>query len=104
MILVPYGLLLITGGYDQEPFMQYLIVLADLSLIALLVFSFKPTSKVKLTIEVVSYFVLLLPLMRIFMSFPFDQFDYFLFIFPTLSFIVLFPLSIYIYRIETDLL
>jgi hypothetical protein len=75
--------------------MRYLILLADLSLIALLIFSFKPNTKVKLAVEIVSYFILLLPLARTFLLFPFEQFNYFLFIFPTLLFVILFPLSIY---------
>ena len=95
MILVPFGLLLLFGVFNGEPFMRYLILLADLSLIALLIFSFKPNTKVKLAVEIVSYFILLLPLARTFLSFPFEQFNYFLFIFPTLLFVILFPLSIY---------
>jgi hypothetical protein len=95
MILVPFGVLLLFGLFNGEPFMRYLILLADLSLVALLFFSFKPNTKAKFAVEIVSYFILLLPLARTFLSFPFEQFNYFLFIFPTLLFVILFPLSIY---------
>jgi membrane-associated HD superfamily phosphohydrolase len=96
MILLPFGLLLLTGLFEAEPFMRYLILLADLALIALLIFSYKPKTYLKLKVEMLSYIVLLLPLVRVFVSFPFNQFDYFLFIFPTLTFIILFPLSIFL--------
>jgi hypothetical protein len=63
-------------------------------LISLLILSFKNKTKIHYLIETVTYFVLLLPLLKIFTSFPFDEFNYFLFLFPTVCFITLFPLSI----------
>ena len=96
MILLPYGLLLLTGLFTAEPIMRILVLLADISLIALLIISFNEKSRTTLIIEIVSYFVLLLPLLKIFVSFPFPRFNYFLFIFPTVCFIILFPLSIFL--------
>jgi hypothetical protein len=40
------------------------------------------------------YFLLLLPLIKIFTSFSFDNFNYFLFLFPTACFVILYPLSV----------
>lgn len=94
MILLPFGLLLLTGIFTAEPLIRVLILLADFSLIALLALSFKKKTKIHFVIEVLIYFVLLLPLLKIFTSFPFDDFNYFLFIFPAVCFITVFPLSI----------
>ena len=94
MILLPFGLLLLTGIFTAEPSMRILILLTDLSLIALLVLSCRKKTKTHFVIESIAYFVLLLPLLKIFTSFPFSEFNYFLFIFPTVCFITLFPLSI----------
>ncbi len=95
MILLPFGLLLLTGGFEAEPLTRVFIIIADLTLIAILIISFKEKSRITLTIEVISYFLLLLPLIRIFTSFSFDNFNYFLFLFPTGCFIILYPLSVY---------
>ena len=94
MILLPFGLLLLTGIFTAEPAMRIMILLADLSLIALLSLSFRKRTKIHFLIEIIAYFILLLPLLKIFTSFPFRDFNYFLFIFPAVSFITLFPLSI----------
>jgi hypothetical protein len=94
MILLPFGLLLVTGLFTAEPLMRILILLADISLITMLIISFKEKTKMNLVIEIISYFVLLLPLLKIFTSFPFEMFTYFLFLFPAICFIVFFPLSI----------
>jgi len=94
MILLPFGLLLLTGIFTAETTMGILIFLADLSLITLCVLSLKKKTRALFLIEIIIYFLLLLPLLKIFTSFPFDDFNYFLFIFPALCFIILFPLSI----------
>ena len=94
MILIPYGLLLITGLFNAEPIMRILILLADISLIVLLIISLKKKTKNTLLIEIIAFFLLVLPLLKIFTSFLFERFNYFLFLFPATCFIVFFPLSI----------
>lgn len=96
MILLPFGLLLFTGLFEAENFTRILIALADISLITLLIFSFGEKTKKKLLIETIIYFVLFAPLLKIFVSFPFEMFNYFLFIFPAVCFILLYPLSVII--------
>ena len=100
MIVLPFGLLLIFGLFDGTPAMRFLILLADLSLVTLAIYSFKKKSKWTPLVEIVIYFLLLLPLGKIFVSFPVEQFNYFLFIFPTIAFVVMFPLSIYFSHIR----
>jgi hypothetical protein len=94
MIQIPFGLLLLTGLFEGELIMRILIALADISLITLLVISFNEKTKTSLIVKTISYFVLLLPLLKIVFSFPFEMFDYFLFLFPAACFIIFFPLSI----------
>lgn len=94
MILVPLGCLLAMGVFTAEPIMRILILLADISLVALFILSFRKWSKTKLVIEIVCYILLLLPLLKILSSFPIEMFNYFLFWFPFAVFVVLFPLSI----------
>ena len=101
MILMPFGLLLVTGLFEAEPVMRGLIALADISIIALLIISYKEKSRLTLIIEIIAYFLLLLPLLKTFFSFPFEYFNYFLFLFPTICFVLLFPISIFLsYRKE----
>lgn len=94
MIQLPLGFLLITGLVDAEPLMRVLIMLADLSLLALFINAFRRKTKASLITEVVSYVLLLLPLIKIFTSFPFAMFNYFLFLFPSACFIGGYPLSV----------
>ena len=94
MILVPLGCLLAMGVFTAGPIMRILILLADISLVALFILSFRKWSKTKLVIEIVCYILLLLPLLKILSSFPIEMFNYFLFWFPFAVFVVLFPLSI----------
>ena len=94
IIQIPFGYLLLSGLFEAEPLARILIALADIALIILFILSFKKKTKTTLIIEIISYFILLLPLIRIFTSFPFDMFNYFLFLFPTTCFIVLYPLSV----------
>lgn len=96
MILLPFGLLLFAGLFEGETLIRILIALADISLITLLIFSFGGKTKKKLFIELIIYFILLAPLVKIFVSFPFEMFNYFLFIFPAVCFILLYPLSLII--------
>ena len=79
--------------------MRFLVALADIALIGLLVISFQKKTKLSLFIEAFIYFILLLPLVNIFSRFPFEMFNYFLFLFPIACFIIFYPLSvIYSYR------
>lgn len=94
MILLPFCLLLIGGPFSGEPIMRILISLADVSLIVLFVFAFKKVTRVNVIIDIIAFILLLLPLIKIFTSFPFEMFNYFLFLFPCICFIVLFVLSI----------
>ena len=94
MILLPFCLLLINGPFSGEPIMRILILLADISLIVLFIFCFKKVTRVNLIVDIVAFILLLLPLIKIFTSFPFEMFNYFLFIFPAICFIILFVLSI----------
>jgi hypothetical protein len=94
MIMLPFGLLLMTGVFTAEPLMRILILLADISLITQLIISFKQKTTKHFAIETILYVMLLLPLLKIFISFPFSGFNYFLFLFPAICFVVFFPLSI----------
>jgi hypothetical protein len=96
IILIPFGCLLVTGVFTAEPIMKILLGLADISLIVLLIVSLYKRTRWTVFIELVSFFVLLLPLLKIFLSFSFVWFNYFLFLFPLSCFIVFFPLSIFI--------
>lgn len=95
IIKIPFGLLLISGLFEAEPLTRVFIAFADTFLIILLIVSFKKKSKWTLLVEIISYAILLLPLIRIFASFPFDMFNYFSFLFPALCFVFLYPLSVY---------
>lgn len=94
MILLPFGGLLLTGLLTAELLMRVLIGLADIALLILLIKSFYKRTKWTTLVEVIAFFVLLLPLLRIFTSFAFEWFNYFLFLFPVSCFIFFFPLSI----------
>ncbi len=96
MILIPFGLFLVAGLFEAEPIMRGLIALADISLIALMIVSFKEKSKLTLVIEIIAYIILLLPILIIFFSSPFNRFNYFLFLFPAICFLLLFPISIFL--------
>jgi hypothetical protein len=100
MILLPFGLLLLTGIFTAEPLMRVLIGLADAALICLVIKSFYRKTNWTALMDVLIFFVLLLPLLKIFTSFSFDWFNYFLFLFPVGCFIVFFPLSIYLSQLK----
>ena len=91
MIQLPFGLMLTIGLLDAEPMMRVLLILADIALILLLLL---PRTKWTPAIEMLIFVVLLLPLLKIFTSFSFEWFNYFLFLFPASCFIVFFLLSI----------
>jgi len=95
MILLPFGLLLISGLFGAEPLTRIFIALADATLIVLLILSFKKRTKGTLILEGVAYPILLLPLLRIFLLFSFEWFNYFLFLFPTGCFLILYPISVF---------
>ena len=94
MILLPFGLFLFGGLFDGEPLERILIAAADLALLSLVIISFKEKSKTTLFVEIFAYLLLLLPLIQIFTSFSFDNFNYFLFLFPAICFVVLYPISV----------
>jgi hypothetical protein len=96
MILLPFGLMLMVGVFSAEPLMRVLLMSADITLLLLLILSTKKRTKWNTLIEAISFFVLLLPLLKIFTSFSFDWFNYFLFLFPVGCFITFFPLSIFL--------
>jgi hypothetical protein len=96
MIAVPLGCILIFGILDAEPFTRVLLILADLALVTLSIISFKQRSKISVFIEIAVYILLLAPLIRMLTSFPLSTFNYPLFIFPFTTFILLFPLSIFL--------
>ncbi len=96
MILVPLGSFLVTGIFTAEPLMKILIILADISLLFLIIIPFNKRTKWTSLWELIAFFGLLLPLLKILMSFSFGWFNYFLFLFPVGCFIVFFPLSIYL--------
>jgi hypothetical protein len=96
MILLPFGLMLVTGIFTAEPLMRILLALADVTLIILLILPFYKRTKWTTLIEIISFLFLLLPLLKIFISFSFKWFNYFLFLFPAGCFIVFFPLSIFL--------
>ena len=96
MILLPFGLMLVTGIFTAEPLMRILLALADIALIILLIIPLYKRTKWTTLIEIISFLFLLLPLLKIFISFSFKWFNYFLFLFPAGCFIVFFPLSIFL--------
>lgn len=96
MILMPFGLMLAMGVFTAEPLMKILLAFADITLLTLLIISFHKRTKWTTLIEAISFFVLLLPLLKIFVSFSFNWFNYFLFLFPVGCFIIFFPLSIFL--------
>jgi hypothetical protein len=96
MILLPFVLLLLTGLFTAEPLMKILIGLADIALLALIINSFYKRARWTPLFEVMVFVILMLPLLKIFLSFSFKWFNYFLFLFPAGCFVVFFPLSIFV--------
>lgn len=96
MIILPFGCLLVTGIFDAEPIMKFFIALADITLLFLLIISNKKRRNSTLFLELLSFILLLLPLIHLLLSFSFKWFNYFLFLFPTACFIILFLLSIFL--------
>src|SRR5687767_13581713 len=96
MVLLPFAGMLAIGIFTAEPFMRILLISADIALIILMIIPFYKRTKWTTLIDAISFFILLFPLLKIFTSFSFDWFNYFLFLFPVICFIVFFPLSIYL--------
>lgn len=96
MILIPFGLMLVMGIFTAEPLMRILLSFADIALIGLVIISLNNRTKWTTFIEIISFLFLLLPLLKIFLSFSFKWFNYFLFFFPAGCFIIFFPLSIFL--------
>src|SRR5215213_7237561 len=70
MIALPLGCLLLFGLFDAGPIGRIFLVLADLALVSLFVISFRQRTKMTVFIEFVAYPLLLLPLIRVLLSFP----------------------------------
>jgi hypothetical protein len=96
MIMLPFGLVLVTGIFTAEPLMKILLGLADITLVILLIIPLYKRTKWTTLIEIISFLFLLLPLLKIFTSFSFNWFNHFLFLFPAGCFIIFFPLSIFL--------
>ena len=96
IIKIPLGCLLFSGLFEAEPLTRVVIVLADISLLILLIISFGKITKTSLFVVAILYLILLLPVTKIFFSFPFEMFNYFLFLFPAICFLILYPLSVFL--------
>ncbi len=94
MILIPWGLFLVTGIFTAETNYKLMIVFADISLIILVYFSTKPATRLRIIIEVIVFGLLLLPFIVITADWPMRTFRYFLFIAPFLTFVVLYLISL----------
>jgi hypothetical protein len=94
IIAIPFGCLLFVGLFDTEPMTRIFIILADIALLTLFIHSFKKKTKTSLLIELIAYFLLLSPLIRILITVPLHMFNYLLFIIPVTCFAVLYPLSV----------
>jgi hypothetical protein len=95
IIQLPFVCLLFSGLFEGEPLTRVFVILADIGLVMLLILSFREKTKLSLIIEAIIYFILLLPLLSIFVRFSFEWFNYFLFLFPLSCFIILYPLSVF---------
>ncbi len=96
MIIIPLGCMMLFGIFDSEPIMILFYALADLAFITTCVLFFSKRNKWTASLEIVLFILLLLPLLKIFLSFSFVWFNYFLFLFPAICFITLFPISIFL--------
>jgi hypothetical protein len=94
IIAIPFGYMLFVGLFEAETLTRIFIILADIALLTLFTLSFNQRSKRSLLIELIAYFLLLSPLIRILSIVPIDKFNYLLFIIPVISFVVLYPLSV----------
>ena len=94
IIAIPFGCMLFVGLFEAEPVTRIFIILADIALLSLFILSFNQRNKRSLFIELIAYFLLLSPLVRILSIVPIEKFNYLQFIVPVTSFIVLYPLSV----------
>jgi hypothetical protein len=97
MILIPWGLFLVTGIFTAETNYKVMIALADVSLILLAYFSTKPMTTLRVIIEVVAFGLLMLPFIVVGASWPLRTFNYFLFMAPFATFTVLYLISLWRY-------
>lgn len=98
VIALPLGFILLFGLFTPEPLnMTFLfIVLADLTLLSLFALTLIRKTRKTILIEMWAYFFLLLPLIAAITSVPIRQFNYSLFIIPAISFLVLYPISVFL--------
>ncbi|HTE30435.1 MAG TPA: hypothetical protein VK666_08685 [Chryseolinea sp.] len=97
LIKIPLGLLLLAGLTDGDMKMRVLTGLIDISLVVLLLSTFRERTRKILLLETIIYLLLLSLLVVIVAPFPFATFNYFLFLFPAACFTILFPASIIIW-------
>jgi hypothetical protein len=94
MMAFPFILVLTIGVADAKPTERLLLILADVALILLAIFSFKKKTKLRMALECVIFPLLLAPLIWMLASFPLDSFDSPLFLVPFAGFAMLYPLSV----------
>ena len=94
MVVIPWGLFLVTGIFYAETNVKVMIVLADISLILLVYLSTRALTRTRLIIEAVAFGLLILPFIRIAAGWPLKTFSYFLFIAPFSTFSVLYLCSL----------
>ena len=94
IIAIPLGCFLISGLFEAEPLTRIFIAFADVALLTLFIQTFQKKTKRALLIELIAYFFLLSPLVKILTSVPLYMFNYTLFFIPTSCFVLLYPLSL----------
>lgn len=91
MIVIPFGLFLVTGIFEgAESLERILLILADLSIISLIILSIKSKIRWSLAIEIVAFVLLLLPFLKIFIGWLLKTFNYLLFTVPFGGFVILY--------------
>jgi len=94
MILVPWILVLVFGPFDPGIYNKPLVVLADISLLGLIYFTWFRKSKLKVLLDILFFILLLAPFAAMLAQWPIATFKYPLFILPLCLFIVLYIASI----------
>ena len=95
VIALPFGLFLATVMFDGvEPMERVLLILADVSLISLVIVSVNSKTVWSLVIEIVAFVLLLLPFIRMFIDWPLKTFNYLLFTVPFGGFVILYAASL----------
>ena len=91
MIVIPFGLFLAMGIFEGlEPLERILLILADLSIIALIILSLKSKTHWSIAIEIAAFVLLLLPFLKLFIGWPLKTFNYMLFTVPFGGFVILY--------------